>query len=153
MYSKGEGKGSKHEWIPSAPSIGVLSYIYARTFNVFAGNGMFSSMTCPSLSSSTILQVPRTHILFSLTSSVPNITSQELKTADGHPFSLITLDPFSVSAFEAFRQRSNELYKAVKALQKGVRSGTVGDLSQFATTALVESLEVDSEDEEVEELL
>jgi len=112
-------------------------------------------MTCPSLFSSTILQVPCTHILFSLASSAPNITSQELKTADGHPFSLITLDPFSVSAYEAFRQRSNELYQAVKALQKGVRSGTVGDLSQIATTAtgaVVEALEVDSEDEEVEEI-
>ena len=42
----------------------------------------------------------------------------------------------------------------MEALQKGVRSGTVGDLSQIVTTvsaAVVEALEVDSEDEEVEE--
>ncbi|KAF8803503.1 hypothetical protein BYT27DRAFT_7259964 [Phlegmacium glaucopus] len=149
MYSKSEGKGSKHEWIPSAPSIGVLSYVYIRTFNVFTGNGMFSSLTCPSLSSSTILQIPRTHILFSLASSASNITSQELKTADGHPFSLITLDTYSVSVFDAFRLRSNDLYKAVKVLQKGVRSGTVGDLYQAATKdTVVEALESDSEDEE-----
>jgi hypothetical protein len=41
-------------------------------------------------------------------------TSQELKTADGYPFSLITLNAYSVSAFEAFRLRSEELYEAVK---------------------------------------
>jgi len=149
MYSKGEGKGSKHEWIPSTPSIGVLSYVYVRTFNVFAGNGMFSSMTCPSLSSSTILQIPRTHILFSLASSAPDITSQELKTMNGHPFSLLTLDKYSVSALEAFCQRSNELYKAVKILQKGVRSGTVGDFAQTTMTdTVVGALESDSEGEE-----
>ena len=150
MYSKGEGKGSKHEWIPSAPSIGVLSYVYMRTFKIFAGKGMFSSLTCPSLSSSTILQIPRTHILLSLASSAPNITSQELKTADGHPFSLITLDAYSVSAFEAFRLRSEELYEAVKALQKGVRSGTVGD---FAETVVIdaEAPGSDSEGEDEDE--
>ena len=92
-------------------------------------------------------------ILFSLASSTPNIKSQELKTTDGHLFSLITLDPYPVSAFESFRRRSDEPYQAVKALQKGVCSGTVGDLSQIVTTtaAVVEALGVDSEDEEVEE--
>ena len=55
MYSKSESKGPKHEWIPSAPSIVGLSYIYIRTFDISAGKGMFSSLTCPSLSSSTIL--------------------------------------------------------------------------------------------------
>ena len=89
------------------------------------------------------------HILFSLGSSAPKITSQALKTADGHPFSLITLDPFSVSAFEAFCQCTNELYHTLKALQRGVRSGMVGDPSQIARTALVEALEVDTKDEEV----
>lgn len=152
MYSKGEGKGSKHEWIPSAPSIGVLSYAYIRTFDAFAGKGMYSSLTCPSLSSSTILQIPRTHILLSLASSAPGITSQELETADGHPFSLTTLDTYSLSAFKAFRLRSNELYEALKALKKGVRSGVVGDFVH-AEAVDVEALEVDSEDEEVEESL
>jgi hypothetical protein len=41
-------------------------------------------------------------------------TSQELKMADGYPFSLITLNAYSVSAFEAFHLRSEELYEAVK---------------------------------------
>ena len=111
---------------------------------------MFSSLTCPSLSSSMILQIPRTHILLLLASSAPNITSQELKTANGHPFSLITLDAYSVSAFEAFRLRSNELYEAVKALQKGVCSGTVGDFPQAAAID-EEAPESDSEDEEENE--
>jgi len=36
---------------------------------------------------------------------------------------------YSVSAFEAFRLRSNEMYEAVKVLQKGIRSG---DCAQVA---------------------
>jgi hypothetical protein len=123
MYSKGEGKGSKHEWIPSAPSVGVLSYIYVTVFKPFAGNNMFSSMTCPSLSSSTILQVPRTHVLFSLASSAPKISSQKLKTTDGHPFSLVTLDTYSATVFEALHQHSDALYDALVVLQKGIRLG------------------------------
>jgi hypothetical protein len=84
-----------------------------------------------------------------LASSAPNITSQELKTVDDHPFSLITLDAYSVSAFEAFRLRPNELYEGVKALQKGVRSGTVGD---FAQVAVIDAApESDSEGEEENE--
>ena len=85
--------------------------------------------------------------------SAPNITSQELKTADGHPFSLITLDAYSVSAFEAFRLRSEELYEAVKALQKGVRSqaGTVRDFAQAAVID-AEAPGSDSEGEEEDEL-
>ena len=47
---------------------------------------------------------------------------------DGHPFSLITLDTYSAAIFEAFRQRSNELYIALKALQRGIRLGLATDL-------------------------
>ena len=72
---------------------------------------------------------------------------------DGHPFSLITCDPFSISALEACCQRTDELYHALIVFQRGVCSGTVGDPSQIATTALVEALDVDTEDEEVEENL
>jgi len=70
---------------------------------------------------------------------------------DGHPFSLITLDVYSVSAFEAFRLRSEELYEAVKALQKGVRSGTVRDFAQAAVID-AEAPGSDSEGEEEDEL-
>ena len=72
---------------------------------------------------------------------------------DGHPFSLITCDPFSISALEACCQRTDELYHALIVFQRGVCSGMVGDPSQIATTALVEALDVDTEDEEVEENL
>ena len=49
-----------------------------------------------------------------------------------NPFGLITLDVYSVSALEAFRLHSNKRYEAVKAVQKGVCSGTVGDFAQVA---------------------
>jgi len=66
-----------------------------------------------------------------------------------HRFSLITLDKYSVSAFEAFCQRSNELYKAVKILQKGVCLGTVGDFVHTTMTdTVVGAVESDSEGEE-----
>jgi hypothetical protein len=51
----------------------------------------------------------------------------------GHPFSLITLATYSTTIFGAFRQRSNELYIALKALQKGVRSGMATDLELDTT--------------------
>jgi hypothetical protein len=85
-----------------------------------------------------------------LASSAPNITSQELKTADGQPSSLITLDTYSVSAFEAFHLCSEELYEAVKALQKGVHCGTVGDFAQIAVID-AEAPGSDSEGEEEDE--
>ena len=53
-------------------------------------------------------------------------------------------------AIEAFRLRSNKLYEAVKALQKGVRSGTVGDFPQAAAKDK-EAPESDSEDEKENE--
>ena len=118
-------------------------------FNVFAGNGIFSSMTCPSLSSSMILHIPHTHILFSLASSAPNITSQELKTADGHPFSLTHFQ------FQPLKPSVNAPTSCIKQRKRSrkefVQERGPADLSQFATTAVVEALEVDSEDEEVED--
>jgi len=41
-------------------------------------------------------------------SSAPwaGITLQELKTADGHPFSLITLDMYSLSGFKAHKKKA-----------------------------------------------
>ncbi len=80
-------------------------------------------MTCLSLSSSTILQVPRTHVLFSLASSAPKISSQMLKTTGGHPFSLVTLDTYTATIFEALHQHSDALYDALVVLQKGIRLG------------------------------
>ena len=77
---------------------------------------------------------------------------RELKTIDGHPFSLIALDTYSAAIFEAFRQRPDELYNAILALQKGVRSGIAIDLATqtlLATTDIAaETLETDSEAEE-----
>ena len=82
----------------------------------------------------TLVPSPRTHALLSLVSSALNITSQELKTADGHPLSLITLHSYSVAIFEDFHQCSDELYVAIKALQKGVHLGMVAKLKVAQTT-------------------
>ena len=62
-------------------------------------------MTCPSLSSSTILQVLHTALLTQIISTRYYLTGAQDGgwPPDGHPFLLITPDPFSVLAFEAFR--------------------------------------------------
>ena len=63
---------------------------------------MFLLMTCPPQRSFKY----RVHTSSSCSHHQhPILHHKELKTADGHTFSLITLEPFSVSAFEAFRQR------------------------------------------------
>ncbi|KAJ6449728.1 hypothetical protein DFH09DRAFT_93659, partial [Mycena vulgaris] len=61
MYTK----NTNHDWIPTATSVGTPSYIYVSVYRQFAG-AIFSSMACGILSCPTVLQIPRTHIFFSL---------------------------------------------------------------------------------------
>lgn len=65
------------------------------------------------------------------------------------------LDKYSAAIFEAFRQRSDGLYDAVMALQKGIRSGTATALEAAQTPVTTtdiaaETPEIDSEAEETE---
>ena len=125
MYSKGEGKGAKHEWIPSTDNIGVLSYLYIRVFAHFAGD-MFTSMTCQSLSSSSLIQIPRSHILLSLTSAMRAITFQQLNSSNGHPMTLVTLCSYSSAILLQFRQCQDALYTGVEALRRNMRAKDAG---------------------------
>jgi len=123
MYSKSEAKSARHEWILSASNIGILSYVYVRTFTPFAGDNMFTSMTCPALSSSTILQIPRTHILFLFSSA--DISVQSLRSSDGHPLSILTLDTsYSANLFNLFREECSALYAATELLKKATSAAT-----------------------------
>ena len=62
------------------------------------------------VSSSTILQIPRTHILFSLASSSADISVQSLRSSDGHPLSILTLDTsYSANLFNLFREEYSAL--------------------------------------------
>jgi len=103
--------------------LGILSYVYIKLFNPLYGDSTFTSMTCPSLSSSTLLQIPRSHLLFSLDSYTKNITWQSISTSDGHPITLLTLCPSSTILFHQFRGQTQpyNIYAAVKVLQAKIK--------------------------------
>ncbi|KAJ6599545.1 hypothetical protein B0H10DRAFT_2441262 [Mycena sp. CBHHK59/15] len=77
-----------HDWIPNTTSIGTPSYICIAVYRQFAGS-LFSSVACKKLSCPTILQIPRTNILFSLASY--RITRQSIPTQEGYPHTMATL--------------------------------------------------------------
>ncbi|KAJ7508549.1 hypothetical protein B0H11DRAFT_2304702 [Mycena galericulata] len=120
MYSK----NTHHDWIPLATSIGTPSYIYIRVYRPFGG-ALFSSMSCPKLACSTFLQIPCTHILFSL-ASFSQIQRQDITTAN-HPLTLVTLCQTSMALFEAFHKERNALQSALKELGKKSKSKKVDD--------------------------
>ena len=149
MYSKSEAKSVRHEWIPSPSNIGVLSYVYVRTFALFAGDNMFNSMTCPTLSSSTILQIPRTHILILLASSSETISVQSWRSADDHPLSVLTLDAdYSAKLLRLLRGHCDALHAGAEALKKATAAAN----KEFHDgPGLLGDAEAVSEDEDVEE--
>ncbi|KAJ6504529.1 hypothetical protein DFH09DRAFT_943717 [Mycena vulgaris] len=107
MYTK----NTNHDWIPTATSVGTPSYIYVSVYRQFAG-AIFSSMACGILSCPTVLQIPRTHILFSL-ASFTKITRQAVPTAEGYPHMLATLCPSSLELLQKLRQSQTALVAAV----------------------------------------
>lgn len=124
MYSKGGGKNAKHDWIPTADSIGLLSNIYIRIFRPFSGQNTFTSMACPLLSCSTIIRVPRTHFLFSLQSFHSSITRHNIPTPAGHPLTILTLCTAAATLLQKFCQQAKPLSVAIKQLRKSLREKT-----------------------------
>jgi hypothetical protein len=112
-------KSMMHDWIPAATSVGAPSYVCADVYQPFTGR-MFLSLSCQSLACGTTLQFPRTHIIFSLTSFASTIARQEpeVPTADGHPYTLVTLCAKSYELFETLCANQNALYFAVEELMK-----------------------------------
>ncbi|KAJ7778679.1 hypothetical protein DFH07DRAFT_950687 [Mycena maculata] len=106
MYSK----SMHHDWIPFADSVGTPSYIYVRVYRQFGGS-LFSSMSCQALACPAFLQIPCTHILFSL-ASFSKIQRQEVVTA-AHPLTLVTLCHESLALFTAFKAEQNALFLAI----------------------------------------
>ncbi|KAJ2915314.1 hypothetical protein MD484_g5089, partial [Candolleomyces efflorescens] len=130
MYSKGPGKNSKHEWIKSMDKLGVASYIYVRKLSAMAGDSVFTSLTCPTLSSPTYLQIPRTHLLFSLASFSQSISIQSI-SVNGNDFNLVNLCSISAGLFNVFNSNCDELYEALKVLLRSLngqrRQGSSGE--------------------------
>ncbi|KAG7095217.1 hypothetical protein E1B28_005992 [Marasmius oreades] len=114
MYSKGNYKGARHEDVSEVKNVGVLSYIYVRTYTLL-GHNTFTTMSCPQLNSETFLQIPRTHLLLSLASF--SINKQPLATSE---FSIIILDS---AATALHTQHSRSIIGIGQAVQHLVRAG------------------------------
>ncbi|KAJ7780986.1 hypothetical protein B0H16DRAFT_1496749 [Mycena metata] len=117
MYTK----NTMHDWIPNAPSIGTPSYIYVLAYRPFAG-AIFTSIACEQYSCPTVLQVPRTHILFSL-ASYNRTTRQLVPTAEKLPHTLITLCADSLALFQKMRESKLALSAAVRDLVQLMKDG------------------------------
>ncbi|KAF5370922.1 hypothetical protein D9615_009812 [Tricholomella constricta] len=116
IYSKGSGKGAKHEWVPQINNLGVASYVYVRKFVPLAGNTVFSALACQQLSSATFLQIPRTHLLFSLASH-PITRAANTISVNSTDFDLVTLGNLPSTIFANFVERRDALHKGIKLLK------------------------------------
>lgn len=79
---------------------------------------MFNLMSCQSLSSFSLIQIPCMHILFSLASASKDIIVQQMNSPDGHPLSLVTLCSYSTSILLQFCQCQAALYIGLKTLKQ-----------------------------------
>ncbi|KAK7039864.1 hypothetical protein R3P38DRAFT_2514522 [Favolaschia claudopus] len=120
MYTK----NTMHDWIPNAPHVGTPSYICVEAYRRFAG-AMFSSIACERLSCPTVLQIPRTHLLFSLASY--KITRQSLPTPEGYPHTMATLCAASLDVFNTMHMNAAAFQAAVRAIGQGLKDNNVGE--------------------------
>lgn len=121
MYSKAKFRGSKHESITETHSVGTPSYIYVRVYAPFAG-ALFTSLACPTLACDTYLQIPRTHIIFSLSSYT--IGRQDLVGADAHPITMITLGTDAATLHQHLSANASLVDVSVRELQRLSRETT-----------------------------
>ncbi|KAK7034444.1 hypothetical protein R3P38DRAFT_2519034, partial [Favolaschia claudopus] len=122
-------KNTMHDWIPNAPHVGTPSYIflhqeYRPAYRRFAG-AMFSSIACERLSCPTVLQIPRTHLLFSLASY--KITRQSLPTPEGYPHTMATLCAASLDVINTMHMNAAALQAAVRAIGQGLKDNNAGE--------------------------
>ncbi|KAF6742097.1 hypothetical protein DFP72DRAFT_1109656 [Ephemerocybe angulata] len=120
MYTKGAGKHGSHKRLAKLENLGAASYIYVRKFASMAFDNLdFTSLDCPSLASPTYLQVPRTHVVFSLASFSRSITTQTIRN-----LTLATLCPESSTLFTLFQGHRDALYACVKELQRTIKNAS-----------------------------
>ncbi|KAG6915048.1 hypothetical protein DXG01_013714 [Tephrocybe rancida] len=117
MYTKANFRGAKHEAARELKSVGHASYIYIQLYTSFGP--YFTSLACQPLSSSTFLQIPRTHIIFSLAGYA--IAKQELRNADAHLVNLITLRNDALQVHSQLAAMLPDVNAAVQLL-KGLTS-------------------------------
>ncbi|KAJ7151882.1 hypothetical protein C8R43DRAFT_1067439 [Mycena crocata] len=118
MYTK----NTNHDWIPQTTSVGTPSYVYVLVYKQ-VGGPLFTSMSCATLACPTYLQIPRSHLLFSL-ASFTGIDRQAIASA-GHPLTLLTLCADSFSLLQSFHVRRQVLQGCVLDLSKKAKSKQV----------------------------
>lgn len=118
MYSKGNGRHSKHEWVTRVENLGAASYVYVRQFIPFAGDPVFNSLSCPQLSAPTFIQIPRAFSSrFSLGSF--SVTRGTSIPVNGFKFERVSLCPAAATLFTiltSYRVVLSTFVKVSKAL-------------------------------------
>ncbi|KDQ08081.1 hypothetical protein BOTBODRAFT_180218 [Botryobasidium botryosum FD-172 SS1] len=77
IYTKTATKGAKHEWTPKVTNLGQVSNLGIQLCVPLDGTS-FTTVACPMLGCATFLLVPTTHLLFSISPSIP--TKQHITT-------------------------------------------------------------------------
>lgn len=131
MYSQSYYRGAQHEAVTELKSSGLPSYVYIQVYAPFSG-AIMSSLSCPSLATTTFLQIPRTHILFSLASYGMSWT--EVTSADAHLFTMLTLGPETFAIFSTFLRHAHDFKTAVQVL-KGLLSSRGSMATKLAAGA------------------
>ncbi|KAJ7652490.1 hypothetical protein DFH06DRAFT_1331114 [Mycena polygramma] len=142
-------KSTMHDWTPVVRSVGAPSYIYVLAYRQFAG-ALFTSMACDKLACPTILQIPRTHLLFSL-ASFTKITQQDAPT-DGYPHTLVNLCPESLKLLQDLRRSSAILRTGIQELERLMKSESAVGGSLVIGTYTVDEEGRDEHEEQEEEV-
>ncbi|KAJ3513597.1 hypothetical protein NMY22_g14994 [Coprinellus aureogranulatus] len=129
IYSRGNGKNAKHEWVTRIESLGVASYIYVRKFVPLAGDSVFTSLSCQQLTTSTYIQVPRTHLLFSLGSY--SITRGQPIVVDGCDFDTVNLCSASTVLYSTLRSHQGVVSTCIRNLQALMAGRDTASVSVF----------------------
>ncbi|TFK66509.1 hypothetical protein BDN72DRAFT_899776 [Pluteus cervinus] len=92
------------------------SFVYLQLYTPFRFNSpVLTSPSCPELSSSTFVRIPKTHIVFSLAGYA--ITQKDVATSDAHPVMVATLAADAQRLYSTFSQHVEEVADAVAALK------------------------------------
>ncbi|KAJ7077204.1 hypothetical protein C8R43DRAFT_1083442 [Mycena crocata] len=137
MYTK----NTNHDWIPQTTSVGTPSCVYVLVYKQ-VGGPLFTSMSCATLACPTYLQIPRSHLLFSL-ASFTGIDRQAITSA-GHPLTLLTLCADSFSLLLSLHERRQVLQGCVLDLSKKAKSKQVELVMDVDVDASASESELDT---------
>lgn len=146
IYSRGKGKNAKHEWVTRIESLGVALYVYVRKFVPFAGDSVFTSLSCRQMTTSTYIQVPRTHLLFSLGSY--SVTPGQPVAVAGFNFDLINLCPASATVYATLNGSRPTISTCIRNLQALIAGKDIASVTVFAKE---ESEESDGSESELDD--